>query len=73
MGPGKTYQLRSRGINLSDFYVNSIHFIYSTKSYVVEGEGHGGWANLGRIAFIVIASQHIFNVVFAQILGKINL
>lgn len=27
---GWTHQLHCRGINLSDFYVNSIHFIYST-------------------------------------------
>lgn len=61
----KTYQLRSRGINLSDFYVNSIHFIYSVKSYVCSqgyenGNGNGAGdrgqgtgdtesRNLGRI------------------------
>jgi len=50
-GARKTYQLRIRGINLSDFYVNSIHFIYSTKSYAVKGKWARGWLDWDRLGW----------------------
>jgi len=39
---GKAHQLHCRGINLSDFYVNSIHFIYSATTISMrEGDYNG--------------------------------
>lgn len=61
----RTHQLHCRGINLSDFYVNSIHFIYST---ITEGE-RGSEYTKGHI-FCAMFSTRLF-VVCAQIFAKL--
>lgn len=73
-GRGWTHQLHCRGINLSDFYVNSIHFIYST---ICIGEGKGKGTVLGEyvLASSSIGIAHVLATFIrslcAQIFGKL--